>query len=78
MKRNTCPRCGLEEGFVIRDGVVLDNRDGFYDNVPDPIRTYDSRTRYVMVRGEARLIEEFLQPGDFTRTDPPEPSERTA
>jgi hypothetical protein len=28
----------------MRDGELLDNRDGLYDEMKDPICTYDSRT----------------------------------
>lgn len=54
-----CPRCGLQEGFLLSpDGALLDNRDGFYDHNPDPLRSYDARTHVAIKR--ARL-EELLR-----------------
>lgn len=31
-------------GYVLLPNGVLDNRDGFYDDIPDTIGTYDTRT----------------------------------
>jgi hypothetical protein len=47
-----------ELGFVrASDGALLDNRDGFYDEHPDPIRSYDSRT---MVAVSRSLLNKLL------------------
>jgi hypothetical protein len=53
-----CARCGLESGFIHHNGAVLDNRDGFFNHFPDPLRQYDSRTHVAISR--ARL-EELLR-----------------
>lgn len=47
-----------ELGFVrARDGVLLDNRDGFYDAHPDDfIREYDIRTHVAISRSLLRKI----------------------
>lgn len=40
------------------DGTLLDNRDGFFDEHADPIRTYDSRTMVAVSRSLLfKLIE---------------------
>lgn len=43
----------LREVGLIRtwDGRLLDNRDGFYDDHPDPSAVYDARTSVVVSRG---------------------------
>lgn len=46
-----------------RDGVLLDNRDGFFEDHPDPIRTYDSRTHIAVSRSLLwKLIDAALAP----------------
>lgn len=65
--KNVCPRCGLEHGHVIApDGALLDNRDGFYSSVPDPLRQYDSRTHVALPRERVEaLLRIELEWGDF-------------
>lgn len=63
-----CPRCGLEKGFIQHNGAVLDNRDGFYDQIPDPLRQYDSRTHVAIPRARLEeLLRLELEKGDFER-----------
>lgn len=65
---NRCTRCGLEYGFIIHDGARLDNRDGFYDHVPDPLRRYDSRTHVALPRERVEaLLQLELEYGDFEK-----------
>lgn len=56
----------LHELGMVRaiDGVLLDNRDDFYADHPDPVRTFDSRT---MVAVSKTLFSKMLT--DFMREE---------
>ena len=55
----TCQDRELESHGFLRtwDGKALDNRDGFYDDHPDTIATYDTRAYTVISRS---LLEKLL------------------
>ena len=55
----TCQDRELESHGFLRtwDGKALDNRDGFYDDHPDTIATYDTRTYTAIGHG---LLEKLL------------------
>lgn len=71
--KSLCPQCGRPCGeqqgrIVSSDGALLDNRDGFYDHVPDPLRRYDSRTHVALPRERVEaLLRLELEWGDFEK-----------